>query len=386
LVGVAFFGFFGNCFSIYILSCEDMKNSFNHLLIVLACLDNLFLVFCLLDYSLARVFHWPFSNTGEMYALLFPKFLYPLNNITLSCSIFITVTIAFERYCAVCHPYTYRDLTQSRTVNRRVFYYVFPVISFSIILNLPKFFETRIVFNEVSDNQKYNFSSLFFSNVTTLEDIKMTLHPTQRITYEMTELRDNPDYIRFYINWCRLLLTCVLPLLSLIYFNYKIFYGIRYTHIRSGKSGQREANLAIVLVCIVAVFLICHVPRVILTVHEWVLTSDIIRCGRWMMRPTWNLCVTSANHLTLVINASVNFLIYCSIGTKFKDVLREVFSGKKSPHKAQYSSSSVAAKENMRVEQEEMMTLAPLPSTNTMATIAVISPASSPQKPNTTDL
>ena len=68
------------------------------------------------------------------------------------------------------------------------------------------------------------------------------------------------------------------------------------------------------------------------------------------------------------------------------DVLREVFSGKKSPHKAQYSSSSVAAKENMRVEQEEMMTLAPLPSTNTMATIAVISPASSPQKPNTTDL
>ena len=53
-VGVAFFGFFGNCFSIYILSCEDMKNSFNHLLIVLACLDNLFLVFCLLDYSLGK--------------------------------------------------------------------------------------------------------------------------------------------------------------------------------------------------------------------------------------------------------------------------------------------------------------------------------------------
>ena len=53
-VGVAFFGFFGNCFSIYILSCEDMKNSFNHLLIVLACLDNLFLVFCLMDYSLGK--------------------------------------------------------------------------------------------------------------------------------------------------------------------------------------------------------------------------------------------------------------------------------------------------------------------------------------------
>ena len=83
-----------------------MKNSFNHLLIVLACFDNIFLVFCLLDYSLARVFHWyvcmlekrflrfdpiikeififrPLSDTGEMYALMFPKFLYPLNSITL---------------------------------------------------------------------------------------------------------------------------------------------------------------------------------------------------------------------------------------------------------------------------------------------------------------
>ena len=74
-----------------------MKNSFNHLLIVLACFDNIFLVFCLLDYSMARVFHWPFSDTGEFYALLFPKFLYPLNNIAVSCSIFVTVVIAFER-------------------------------------------------------------------------------------------------------------------------------------------------------------------------------------------------------------------------------------------------------------------------------------------------
>ena len=35
-----------------------MKNSFNHLLIVLACCDNLFLVFCLMDYCIAGVFQW----------------------------------------------------------------------------------------------------------------------------------------------------------------------------------------------------------------------------------------------------------------------------------------------------------------------------------------
>ena len=49
------------------------------------------------------------------------------------------------RYCAVCHPYTYRGLTQTRTVSRRVLLYVVPVLSFSILLNIPKFFETKIV-------------------------------------------------------------------------------------------------------------------------------------------------------------------------------------------------------------------------------------------------
>ena len=35
--------------------------------------------------------------------------------------------------------------------------------------------------------------------------------------------------------------------------------------------------------------------------------------------------MVSVNHLMLVINASVNFLIYCSIGMKFKVVLKRVF-------------------------------------------------------------
>ena len=43
-----------------------------------------------------------------------------------------------------------------------------------------------------------------------------------------------------------------------------------------------------------------------------------------LIRPAWNLCLTSANHLLLAINASVNFLIYCSIGKKFKAVLKRV--------------------------------------------------------------
>jgi len=81
------------------------------------------------------------------------------------------------------------------------------------------------------------------------------------ITYEITKLRHNPDYIRYYTNWTRLLLTCVIPLVALVVFNTKIFLGIRNTHIRSGKKGRHETNLALVLSCVMGVLSICHVPR-----------------------------------------------------------------------------------------------------------------------------
>ena len=110
---------------------------------------------------------------------------------------------------------------------------------------------------------------------------------------------------------------------------------------RSGTSGKKEANLAIVLCCIVIIFVICHIPRVILSIHELFLMEDIIRlkrfcheiteistlkrCDNFLVRPVWNICLTSANHLLLALSSSVNLLIYCSIGTWFKKSVSKLF-------------------------------------------------------------
>ena len=99
------------------------------------------------------------------------------------------------RYCAVCHPYTYRDLTQARSVSKRVTLYVIPVVIFSIILNLPKFFETQIVFN--SGQHHVDFSMFKNGSIDNIEAIKKLLEKGENtISYEMTSLRNNPDYIR----------------------------------------------------------------------------------------------------------------------------------------------------------------------------------------------
>ena len=102
----------------------SMRNTFNNLLMVLACLDSTFLVLAMLDYSIARghhhhnhhrhhhfchdhhhaeyncpplVFEWPFSHTGQLYAVLFPKLLHPLNTTLVTCQTYLIVVIAFER-------------------------------------------------------------------------------------------------------------------------------------------------------------------------------------------------------------------------------------------------------------------------------------------------
>ena len=45
--------------------------------------------------------------------------------------------------------------------------------------------------------------------------------------YKVTDLRNDPNYIRYYINWTRFLATGLGPMAALVFFNYSIFRGIR---------------------------------------------------------------------------------------------------------------------------------------------------------------
>ncbi len=98
----------------------------------------------------------------------------------------------------------------------------------------------------------------------------------------VSALREDPDYIRFYINWTRLVTTGLVPMAALIFFNWNIFRGIRMTHERTrmrNKQKASEMNLAAILICIVIVFIICHSPRIMLNVHEFFMLDNMLRCG-----------------------------------------------------------------------------------------------------------
>ena len=57
------------------------------------------------------------------------------------------------------------------------------------------------------------------------------------------------------------------------------------THERTRKRNTQRAsemNLALILLCVVCMFIICHFPRILLNVHEFYMLDDMIECGDGM--------------------------------------------------------------------------------------------------------
>ena len=89
---IAMAGFLGNVGSAVILSGKEMRNSFNWLLIGLACFDNIYLLGSILE-----SFRKDFGMETHTHVILFPYLFYPMQTIAMTGSIFMTVAIPFER-------------------------------------------------------------------------------------------------------------------------------------------------------------------------------------------------------------------------------------------------------------------------------------------------
>ena len=110
-------------------------------------------------------------QSNKMFSsLLTPYVLYPLKAISMTCSIFMMMSLAIERYIAVSKPLSRVPSSHSAKFILR---YLIPVIFCSFLLNLPKFFLFRVSF--------MNSSDVFIS---------------------ITELRTNHYYITYY-SWTR---------------------------------------------------------------------------------------------------------------------------------------------------------------------------------------
>ena len=112
-----------------------------------------------------------------------------------------------------------------------------------------------------------------------------------------------------------------------------------------------------VLVIICLVFVVTHIPRLILAIEAFMRAAGIARCyraGLTFVAPLSLVCLESVSNLLILINASCNFIIYCLASTHFKVFLHRKFA--KEVRHSTLVADSVAVqqqKQHQRQQQQE---------------------------------
>ena len=99
---------------------------------------------------------------------MFPYFYYPLQNILMSWETFLLMSIATERFLAVCHPLVYRAHKVRHSPRVHMMTYIIPSILLSVILNIPKFFETKFVRSNITNDQNITQEEITSFEITSL--------------------------------------------------------------------------------------------------------------------------------------------------------------------------------------------------------------------------
>ena len=105
---------------------------------------------------------------------------------------------------AVTRPVEYHMATVSSGPWRRVACYMVPTVLFSVLFNLPKFFELE------ADWKSWELAS---------EEKKST----SVIDFRPTALRLHPDYSFYYVHLTQLIVKGIVPFGSLVFLNFGIY-------------------------------------------------------------------------------------------------------------------------------------------------------------------
>ena len=159
----------------------------------------------------------------------------------------------------------------------------------------------------------------------------------------LTGLRSNNHYNLWYQNISNLLVTAVIPLISLTYLNVNIYLKFKQylerqpratttssnvptaSHIQQ-KLKQREKDMiqqTMILFSVVILFGLFHILRIILNIEEFSSLDNRKNAKQqgceWLQY--WTIIASPVSSLLLQLNSSFNFIIYCFFNKSFREKL-----------------------------------------------------------------
>ena len=288
---VCLFGIVGNILNLTILTRRKLRRSLrtveqaaNLCLIALALSD---FMFCLFAFPTTFLPSEHYTEKG--FILYYGMYSPAIINVFILTSTWLTVTMATERYFAICHPLNQTLLmTLKRTKLIIVIVYIL-----SVLFNVPVLWRNQVVQRVINNS----------TVVYTLEIIPLGQDKIADTTYRLV--------------WA--ILGNFLPLILLVGFNIcicrKIHQSYQYRkkfHFDPSSSQDTNVTLTTTLIVIVVMFLILVAPSEIVLHIASMLHSDNYRSIEAIM------------NFMQSVNFSVNFILYCIISSYFRKTLRHI--------------------------------------------------------------
>ncbi|KAK7493771.1 hypothetical protein BaRGS_00014912, partial [Batillaria attramentaria] len=296
---LAVFGLFGNALSIVVLCNRRMRSSTSYYLISLAVYDNFILLSMVFFFNLPAISEHTsaIQDYNNNFQHVIP-FAYPLSLAAQMGSIYTCVAFTIERFIAVCRPlHAANTCTKSRA--KRAILLIF---LWSMLYNVPRYFHYEI--QSVYDNE------------------------TGQHVARMTESEFGRDEVfqHVYIIYFQLFFMFLLPFLIILVLNTALVRAIKRSfHQRQemSTSATREHNLTVMLVAVIIVFLVCQFP----TIVDNILVA-IVGYERHGGKASFVLFYYFCTFM-VTINSSINFILYCLFGKKFRMVLCHILGLRK---------------------------------------------------------
>ena len=174
----------------------------------------------------------------------------------------------------------------------------------------------------------------------------------------------------------KLLVSVIFPVLILLILNLRIMITICMSSrkIRENENSRKfdkigntnDKNALMILICLVTMFLICHMFRFMLIIHEFIFLDAISNClfdsTISNFFPQWIYILITLSEFTIILNSSSNFFVYLLAGKKFRKELFKIILLQNSHARRKYFSENpesnqrwygrILSKQNTSTEEE----------------------------------
>ena len=257
---------------------KRFEYTFYALMLVLAAVDILIIVSFIWFCSVPE-----FLNSTKQ-SHYWSVWIYPIQHTLVTSNICLTVAISLDRYLAICQPLRYN------ATSLRLKHILLSISIFSIIYNIPRYFE--------------------------LEWINLSVSEVPHMKVWPTNLRTNPKYVELYMFWCRIIILGALPMMLLMGLNVLTVKELtKYKSFQIGstdedKEREIQVNMAHINVALVVVFIVCHVIVQIPCINELIQRhNNHERVTGWKDKQLFHT-IGEVSQTMMVLNSSVNFYVY----------------------------------------------------------------------------